>query len=68
LALQAARKVVQRRLKAQGRRLPEVEYKEIMAMARDYLAQHPAELIAEAKSIVDLWASQGRFGPRGGFR
>ena len=55
-------------LKRQGRRLADVEYREVMQMARDYLDAHPAELIAKAKETVDLWASQGRFGPRGGFR
>jgi len=44
------------------------EYREIMQMAKDYFDEHPAELIAQVKAIVDLWASQGRFGPRGGFR
>jgi hypothetical protein len=39
-----------------------------MQMAKDYFDEHPAELIAQVKAIVDLWPSQGRFGPRGGFR
>jgi hypothetical protein len=64
LALQSARKVVERQLRSTGRRLPDVEYKEIMMLAHDYLAQHPTELIAGAKAIVDRW----HFGKRGGFR
>jgi hypothetical protein len=68
LATQAAKKVVERQLRSTGRRLPDVEHKEIMTLANDYLTQHPTELIAEAKSVVDRWQRQGRFGPRGGFR
>jgi hypothetical protein len=68
LAMMKAQGAVKNELKRQGRRLADVEYKEVMAMARDYLDQHPAELIAKAKETVDLWHAQGRFGPRGGFR
>ena len=46
----------------------DVGNKEVMAMASVYLAQHTAELIAEAKLVVDQWAREGRWGPRGGFR
>jgi HJR/Mrr/RecB family endonuclease len=68
LAMREARKVVERQLRSQCRRLCDVEYREIMQMAKGYFDEHPAELIAQVKAIVDLWASQGRFGPRGGFR
>jgi hypothetical protein len=68
LAMQAAKKVVEKQLRSTGRRLPDVDHKEIMTLANDYLTQHPTELIAEAKETVDLWQRQGRFGPRGGFR
>jgi len=68
LAMREARKVVERQLRSQCRRLCDVEYREIMQMAKDYFDEHPAELIAQVKAIVDLWASQGRFGPSGGFR
>jgi hypothetical protein len=60
--------MVKAQLKRQGRRLVDVEHKEVMAMASVYLAQHTAELIAEAKLVVDQWARVGRWGPRGGFR
>jgi hypothetical protein len=47
LALQAARGAVKNELKRQGRRLADVEYKEVMAMARDYLDTHPANCKGE---------------------
>jgi hypothetical protein len=68
LALQAARKAVKHELKAQGRRLPDIEHKEIVMLAHDYFAQHPGELLAQARAVVDQWSAEGRFGPRGGFR
>ena len=52
LATRAARKVVERQLRSTGRRLPDVDHKEIMTLANDYLAAHPAELIAEAAETV----------------
>jgi hypothetical protein len=68
LALQAARKAVERQLRSTGRRLPDIDHKEIMTLAQDYLAQHPDALLAQAKAVVDRWQAEGRFGPRGGFR
>jgi hypothetical protein len=37
LALRSARRAVERQLRATGRRLPDVEHKEIMMLAHDYL-------------------------------
>jgi hypothetical protein len=68
LAQLRARNAVKEELKRQRVRLADVEAKEITSWAQVYLDDHAEQLIAEAKSIVDLWASQGRFGPRGGFR
>jgi hypothetical protein len=48
LALERARKAVKEELKRQRRRLPDVEAREIRALARDYLSAHP-ELIADAR-------------------
>ena len=68
LAMYAARGIVKEEFKKQKIRLADVEAREITAAAREYFDKHPAELIAKAKETVDLWAKQGRFGPRGGFR
>jgi hypothetical protein len=64
LAQRRARHVVKAELHKQGVRLVEVAAKEISSWAQVYLEDHAAELIAEAKAIVDRW----HFGPRGGFR
>ena len=52
LALCFAREGVAKQLKQQRCRLWEIDHKEIMARAGDYLAQHP-ELIAKAKAIIE---------------
>jgi hypothetical protein len=52
LALCFAREAVANQLKAQRCRLYEIDHKEIMARAGDYLAAHP-ELIAKAKAIIE---------------
>jgi hypothetical protein len=68
LAMHAAQMIVKDDLKRQGRRLCDVEYREIVALARDYLAKHPAKPMAYATEMVERWAKEGRWGPRGGFR
>jgi hypothetical protein len=68
LAMQAARMAVKDQFRRQGRRLADVDAKEITAAASELLATRPREFVARAKETVDLWASQGRWGPRGGFR
>lgn len=51
-------------LQRQGRRkLCQIARREIVAMANEYLAEHP-ELISEAKPIVEQWAAEGFFGKR----
>ena len=64
LARQQAIKAVKRQLQAQGRRkLSQIAHREIVTLAREYLAEHP-ELIAEAKPIVEQWRLEGFFGKR----
>jgi hypothetical protein len=52
LALCFAREQVAKQLKAQRCRLWEIDHKEIMARAGEYLRQHP-DLIAQAKEIIE---------------
>jgi hypothetical protein len=70
LALQAAIKAT-KELRARGLKPQLIPHREIVAMAEARLmadAQYRAEIIAEAKAIVDRWQAEGRFGKRGGFR
>ena len=59
LAQREAEKAVKHRLI----KLQYVAKREIVTLAKDYLAEHP-ELIAEAKPIVEQWRSEGFFGKR----
>jgi hypothetical protein len=52
LALCFAREAVAKQLKAQRCRLWEIDHKEIMARAGEYLRQHP-DLFAQAKAIIE---------------
>jgi hypothetical protein len=64
LALQRAIKEVKAAIQRQGRRkLSQMPKREIVAMAEEYLAEHP-ELIAEAKETALRWAAKGFFGKR----
>jgi hypothetical protein len=64
LARQQAIKAVKRPVQAEGRRkLRQIAHREIVTMAREYLATHP-ELIAEAKPIVEQWRREGFFGKK----
>ena len=58
LAKRAAINATERQLKAQGltRALPPSE---IVPLANEYLAAHRAELIEEAKQIVERWRVEG---------
>jgi len=47
-----AKKVVKATIRAKGQRISDFSAREITLLAEDYLAQHRAELIAEAKHIV----------------
>jgi len=52
LARSAAAKVIKARLREQGVRLTLVKPKDINALAYPYLAEHRAQLIAEAEHII----------------
>jgi hypothetical protein len=53
LTVQCAREAVKRRLYTQGVRWRDVEYQDLVAATRDYLEAHHAELVAEAKAIIE---------------
>jgi hypothetical protein len=55
LALCFAREQVAKQLKTQRCRLYEIDHKEIMARAGEYLRQHP-DLFAQAKAIIESHA------------
>ena len=61
LARQAAIKETKRALAAKGLKPQYIARREIVTMAKDYLAAHP-ELIAEAKPIVEQRRREGFFG------
>jgi len=63
LAQRSACEIVKRQLRAKGVKLQHFKHREIVAMARYYLAQHP-ELIAEARQTALRWAAEGFFGKR----
>jgi hypothetical protein len=68
LAHREAIKAVKRQFQRQGLKLSHFPHKVIAAEAEQYLAQHRAELIAQAIEIVERWHAEGMFGPRGGIR
>src|SRR5262245_60996319 len=55
LALQRAKKAVQADIRAKGQRISDFSAREITLLAEDYLAQHRAELIAEAEHAIATW-------------
>lgn len=63
LARREAEKAVKLALKRRGLKPQYIAKREIVALARDYLAAHP-QLIAEAKPIVEQWRREGPFGKR----
>ena len=63
LARREAEKAVEMALKRQGKKPQYIARREIVALAKEYLAAHP-ELIAEAKPIVERWRREGFFGKR----
>jgi hypothetical protein len=68
LALQRAMGFAKRQLQAQGLRVSQFSHRDLVIRAEQYLADHRAELIAEAREIVDRWQAEGVFGKRGGIR
>ena len=67
LARQGAIKIVKQQIRDRGQKPQYMALSEIVATAREYLANH-TELIAEAKETVLRWHAAGMFGPRGGIR
>ena len=66
LARQAALKEAKRQLQAQGLKPTHLSHGDLVVRAEQYLAEHRAELIAEAREIVARWQAAGVFGKRGG--
>jgi hypothetical protein len=67
VAQQRAIKAVKRQLQARGLKPAHFSHREITVLANEYLRDHPsirAELIAEAREIVDQWQAEGFFGKR----
>ena len=64
LARQRAIAAVKLALQGQGGKPQYIARREIVILAEEYLAAHRAELIAEAKPIVEQWRREGFFGKR----
>ena len=61
LARRSARKAVKARLKAQGIRVSLVPVRDINALANDYLADHRAFFVVEAKQAIATWPGFARW-------
>jgi hypothetical protein len=61
LARRSARKAVETRLKAQGVKVSFVPLREINALANDYLAEHRAFFVVEAKQAIATWPGFARW-------
>jgi hypothetical protein len=61
LARRSATKAVKARLKAQGVNLSRVPFRDIAALARDYLAEHRAFFVVEAKQAIATWPEFARW-------
>ena len=55
LARRSARKAIEAKLKAQGVKVSFLPLCEINALANDYLAEHRAFFVAEAKQAIATW-------------
>jgi hypothetical protein len=62
LAKRQAIQATKAELRAQSLKPSYIPHREIVVRAEQYLAQHRAELIAEAKAIVERWQAEGFFG------
>jgi hypothetical protein len=61
LAHQRAKRRVQASIRAKGQRLGDFSAREIALLAEDYLAQHRAELVAEAEHAIATWPGFARW-------
>jgi hypothetical protein len=64
LARQAALKAAKHQLSAQGLRVSQFSHRDLVIRAEQYLAAHRAELMDEAREIVERWQGEGFFGKR----
>lgn len=64
LARQRAINATKTELKGRGLKPSHIPHRDIVVAAEQYLAQHRAELVAEAKQIVERWQAEGFFGRR----
>jgi hypothetical protein len=64
LAQHEAEKTVKLTLKRQGLKPQYIARREIVALANEYLAAHRAELLAQARPIIEQWRAEGFFGKR----
>jgi hypothetical protein len=64
LALQRSKRAVEAEVRAQGHKLAEYSSRDLRLLAEQYLDQHRAELMAEAKATVERWIAEGVFGKR----
>ena|SRR6476646_8377090 len=62
LARQAAIKATKHQLRSQGLKPTYMPHRDIVVLANAYFADHRAELVAEAKQIVERWHVKGFFG------
>jgi Helix-turn-helix domain of resolvase len=67
LAQREAEKAVKLALRGKGLKPQYMARREIVILAREYLAGHP-ELIAEARPIIERWGREGFFGKRAASR
>jgi hypothetical protein len=63
-ARQVALNLTKHRLRAQGFRVSQFSHRDLVLKAEEYLAQHRAQLVADAKADVERWRLQGFFGKR----
>jgi hypothetical protein len=64
LAHRSAKKEIERQIRARGERIAQYSCRDLALLAEQYLNEHQAELIAEAKASVERWAAEGFFGKR----
>jgi len=64
IARRAAIRETKAEMQRRGLKPACVPHREIVAAANEYLRNHRAELIAEAKQIVERWRVEGFFGKR----